>query len=288
MPNIRIVLFLRTSRSAELSERQSRQGARAARKKCPAPADASAPIKRHATGAESTMMPEPQRGQQLHDEHRRKVWEDLKSGSENFDKYMVTLSSGALGISLTFIKDIVPLKQAVFVPALIVSWVSFVACILTTLISFRLSIRSLEKMMPYLDAYYLKGETEAFNQHLKSLSTRAVDWCANIGIGLFISGLILTMLFVSKNVFKETSQMSDPIDKVTACDFGKGVKPVGMTPVTAESAAPTNSIRGRAMDGVSPVAMTPVVSSEDRGVKPVPMTPGQPTQPQPATPQSKK
>ena len=55
---------------------------------------------------------------QLHDEYRRKVWEDSNSGSENFDKYLLTFSSGALALSLTFLKDVVPLKDALWRPVL--------------------------------------------------------------------------------------------------------------------------------------------------------------------------
>ena len=58
-------------------------------------------------------MTAPNRAEKLHDEYRKKVWEDSKSGSENFDKYLITFSSGALALSLSFIKDIVPLRDAI-------------------------------------------------------------------------------------------------------------------------------------------------------------------------------
>lgn len=82
--------------------------------------------------------PEPSaRALQLHDEYRRKIWEDKASGTENFDKYLITFSTGALALSLSFIKDIVPLKDAIWVPLLIVSWVAFLLAALVTLVSFR-------------------------------------------------------------------------------------------------------------------------------------------------------
>jgi hypothetical protein len=217
------------------------------------------------------MADPPGRAEQLHDEHRRKVWEDLKSGSENFDKYMVTLSSGALGVSLSFVKDVVPLKEAVCVSLLIASRVSFVICILITLISFRLSIHALEEMLPCLDAYYLRNEADAFNKHLKSFSTRAVDWCANLGIIFFVLGLIFTMMFVGANVLKGATHMNNEhAEKIVTGDLGKAIKPVRMTPV---------AVRIQTTDGISPVSMTPVISGEDRGLKTVPMTPVQPVQP---------
>jgi hypothetical protein len=145
------------------------------------------------------MADPPTRAEQLHDEYRRKVWEDLKSGSENFDKYMVTLSGGALGLSLTFIKDIIPAGKMICSLLLYASWVAFVFCILTTLVSFRVSIRALEEMVPCLDDFYLRGDPDAFNKHLKSFWTRAVGWCANLAILFFVLGLIFTIMFVIAN-----------------------------------------------------------------------------------------
>lgn len=242
----------------------------------------------------SSMAESPNRAEQLHDEHRRKVWEDLKSGSETFDKYMVTLSSGALGVSLTFIKDIVPLKEAVCISSLIASWIAFVLCILITLISFRLSIHALEEMVPCLDAYYLRGEADAFNRHLKRFSTRAVGWCANLAIMFFVLGLSFTMMFVGANLLKGASHMnSEHTEKIVAGDLGKAIKPVAMTPLN-EGMKPVSMtpapVRAQTNDGISPVAMTPVISGADRGLKTVPMTPVQPAQPvQPTKPaQSQK
>ena len=73
-------------------------------------------------------MPEKTREVELFDEFKRKALEDEKSGTENFDKNLLTFSSGALGVSLAFIKDIVPLNKAVWVPCLYISWITFALC----------------------------------------------------------------------------------------------------------------------------------------------------------------
>lgn len=218
-------------------------------------------------------MPEKSRAEELYDEYRRKVWDDSKSGSENFDKYMLMFSAGALTLSLGFIKDIVKPEHAISFGWLLASWICFLSCILVTLISFRVSILALEKMAHYLDEFYLKGNAEAFNQHLKELSTRAVDWCAYAAMVFFIFGLTCTMVFVAKN-FRQVNQMSNDktVQKPITENLEKGLKPVGMSYVT---------------DGLKPAAMTPVVTGEDRGIKPVPMTsvPTQaPSAPAPAPP----
>ena len=62
--------------------------------------------------------------------HRREVYANTRkdllgrqlSNSEKFDNAILTLSTGALGISLAFIKDIVPLKIAQNLWLLKASW----------------------------------------------------------------------------------------------------------------------------------------------------------------------
>jgi hypothetical protein len=191
---------------------------------------------------------EPSRAEKLHDEYRKKVWEDSKSGSENFDKYLITFSSGALGLSLTFIKDIVPLKDAIWIPSLIVSWVAFIVCILVTLISFRISILALEKMSPALDDFYLKGNVDAFNKHMEDPWTKAVDWCAWGGIILFVLGLFFTMMFVGANVLEakrmgnEENPKKDTSVRIDRIDFG--CKPPAMTPITQNAKPEAHTGKG--------------------------------------------
>ena len=212
-------------------------------------------------------MTEPTRAEKLHDEYRRKVWEDSTSGSENFDKYLITFSTGALALSLTFIKDIVPLRNATCIPLLILSWVTFTLCILVTLVSFRISIRALERMSPVLDDFYLNGNVDAFNKHLEDPWTKAVDKCAWAGIILFVLGLIFTMIFVSANVLeaKKMGNEENPkkeasilIDKrIGSMDFG--CKPPAMTPIIQNAKPEAHAGKGDNFDkGLKPPPMTPV------------------------------
>jgi hypothetical protein len=215
-------------------------------------------------------MAEKSRAEELHDEYRKKLWDDIKSGTENFDKYMLTFSSGALGLSLAFIKDVVPISRAIWIASLIASWIAFVICILVTLISFRISIRALENMGPALDAFYLEGKPEAFNKHLGSFWTRAVDWSAYSAISSFILGLAFTMMFVGANIREAKRMNANEIsakETPTAKSMDFGCKPAAMTPLEK---------------GIKPAAMTPVARADDRGAKPPAMTPVQPAQPTPA------
>jgi len=202
----------------------------------------------------------PNRAEKLHDEYRKKVWEDSKSGSENFDKYLITFSSGALALSLSFIKDIVPLRDAIWIPSLIVSWIAFIACILVTLVSFRISIRALEKMSPVLDDFYLNGNVDAFNKHMEDPWTKAVDWCAWGGIILFVLGLFFTMMFVGANVLeakrmdREENPKKDASVRIDRIDFG--CKPPAMPPITQKAKPEAHAGKDKLEKGVKPSPMT--------------------------------
>jgi hypothetical protein len=204
---------------------------------------------------------------QLHDEYRRKIWEDKASGTENFDKYLITFSTGALALSLSFIKDIVPLKDAIWIPLLISSWIAFVLAVLVTLISFRLSHSALERMFYVINDYYLHDKSDAFDKHMDDPRTKAMDWCAWGGLFLFVLGLTCTMIFASVNVLKPNGSTgkdnpsqdnSIHIDRMDVCcnsqamkpvtqkvtqakkgdDFGKGVTPPPMVPVPPKPPTP--------------------------------------------------
>lgn len=217
-------------------------------------------------------MAEKTRAEELHDEYRKKVWEDTKSGTENFDKYLLTFSSGALGLSLAFIKDVAPIGHAVWIPSLFASWVAFLFCILVTLISFRISILALEAMVPHLNDFYLNGNAEAFDKHRENWLTKAVEWCAWSGIILFVLGGFFTMMFVYANI-REAKRMAEkdstktPI-RVEAMDFG--CKPVAMTPTNE---GPKQMVQPAAKDRF------------DEGCKPPVMTPARPPAPPPQPPQ---
>ena len=118
--------------------------------------------------------------------------------SDEFDKNLLALSSGALGVSLAFIKDIVPLKGAGFRCALYTSWISFTICILVTLMSFRFSMYANTVYMDYLYKYYMEDRAEYFNK--RSGWSMANSTCAILGIIFFLAGLTATIIFAIGNV----------------------------------------------------------------------------------------
>ncbi len=93
------------------------------------------------------------RAYELYLEHLKQAWEDLQSGSDEFDKSILTYSSDALGVSVAFIKDIVPLANANGLLLLYGSWITFGLAIVTTVLSFQLSVKAQKTHVDHLRQY---------------------------------------------------------------------------------------------------------------------------------------
>jgi len=142
----------------------------------------------------------PERFESLHDKHVSQAWADQQASSDEFDKSLLTFSSSALGLSLAFIKDVVPLDKAGWLPYLLLSWVSFAGCIIVTIASFQFSIQAQKAHIKYLHKYYLENRPEFYNK--KSAWSIAVTVCAIVGSILFLAGLVATIVFAWENISK--------------------------------------------------------------------------------------
>lgn len=130
------------------------------------------------------------------------------SGSENFDKSVLTLSSAGLGLSLTFLKDFVQLSSATTKWALYGSWIAFTLATVGTMLSFICSGKAQRVQLKAAEDYYINGDEAAL--------TRTNKWgrCNSALNGLacvaFISALMLTVVFIWSNVESDLL-MSKPI-----------------------------------------------------------------------------
>ena len=86
------------------------------------------------------------------------------SNAENFDKAILTLASGALALSLGFLKDFVSLNTANLVWSLYSSWFLFVSCIIITVASYLISQIGIEKQLKLAKRYYLDSDDTALEE----------------------------------------------------------------------------------------------------------------------------
>lgn len=131
---------------------------------------------------------------------RENLLQSLRSSYELYDKYLLALSSGGLGISLSFIENIVPLEKANFKIILIISWILFILSIIFTLISFITSQKSTTKQLHIAQKYYLEEDDTAYNE--KDLFNKATEYLNYFSGLIFLFAVILTVIFISINILR--------------------------------------------------------------------------------------
>jgi hypothetical protein len=220
---------------------------------------------------------EQQRRWDLFRDHMKQDWDDIQSSTDSFDQSLLTLSTGALALSIAFIKDIVQVDAAVWMNLLYTSWCLFIVCILVTVVSFQLSIAAAQEHLRFLPKFYfeeVKEENNPYTARLK-LTTR-------ISGAAFILGLFCIMLFGIKNTARahvsEKGKGNPVSTKVPATDE-RGRAPVQATPVpetlVQEGRRPISATplpKNFVGDGRAPINATPVPGLE-KGRAPVQVTP---------------
>jgi hypothetical protein len=153
-------------------------------------------------------MSEEKTEEERYKEKREALYKDFKtetekrqiSSSENFDKSVLTYASWALGISIAFLKDFVPIDVASVPCFLYLSWMCFFGSIGLTTTSFLLAYKSLEIALVNAYKYYVECNDDYFNR--TNFVAEIVKWSNTISGVCFILGLLFTLLFVSLNLEK--------------------------------------------------------------------------------------
>lgn len=118
------------------------------------------------------------------------------SASENFDKSVLTLSTSGLAVSLAFLKDFIPIGQAMGAWMLYASWGLLTAATVITMLSFLASMRAQEFQQAIAEGHYRRGEPH----DKRNPWDRVVIWMNRASGASFIAGVSLTTLFVAINL----------------------------------------------------------------------------------------
>lgn len=136
--------------------------------------------------------------QELYIDYLQEINKRELSGSENYDKAVLTLSSAGLGLSVALLKDVVQLDKALYLGVLYCSWLMFVLAITSTTISFIVSAKALSYQKILAERFYLKEEDEAFSApNCYDTWTHRLNWVSG---GAFVAALFLTPTFVILNL----------------------------------------------------------------------------------------
>ncbi len=133
--------------------------------------------------------------EEIYLEERRMLVQAEQDAYQQFDKTIITIASGGLGLSLLFLKDILDKDQITSQWLLIVSWCSFILSILSTLLSFMGSQRAFRRQIEITDELYSKNQTHDSNNK----PAKATEKLNYFSIGFLILAIILLVIFVSLN-----------------------------------------------------------------------------------------
>lgn len=140
-------------------------------------------------------------------EERKSLIDAQQQSYQQFDKAILALSSGGLGLSFIFLKDIVHAEEISQDWLLIISWTLFAFSILSTLVSFLTSQYAYKKQLELLDDYFIKREPKVLTERNKA--SRATELLNGFAALLFFVAIVGMICFGSVNLTKGRSSMSD-------------------------------------------------------------------------------
>ncbi|MBI5962575.1 MAG: hypothetical protein HY863_03800 [Chloroflexi bacterium] len=116
-----------------------------------------------------------------------------QKAQEDFDKTVLSLSSGALGVSFAFLKDVIG-SAPVSVWLLTIAWGSWALSSTSVLVSYYMSHKALRTAIEQVDANKIRQEKPGrwFDKITGSLNF--------LGLILFVAGLVFMIWFVKLNL----------------------------------------------------------------------------------------
>jgi len=131
--------------------------------------------------------------------HRESLLELRTQQYSSFDKYLLSLSSATIGISLFFLKDIVQGKEIVGAYLIYWSWALLSSSMLTILISFLIASSSIEKEIENWDERYLSKSKidDSLQKNALAGFTKTLNWIACFA---FVFGVVLLCIFAGQNI----------------------------------------------------------------------------------------
>ncbi|MCI5128876.1 MAG: hypothetical protein D3907_10350 [Candidatus Electrothrix sp. AUS3] len=135
------------------------------------------------------------------------------SNTENYDKTILTLSSAALGLSLTAIKLIVSFNGAEHIWLIKFGWIFLLLTIVATLLAYLIGNKAIAIQLDNARDYYLKGVEDAFNRKHILITVNTI---LNRATGLmFIAAISAIVAFVIINIDQGNDKMSRKNANVT-------------------------------------------------------------------------
>ena len=137
---------------------------------------------------------------------RETLIDSEREGAKSFDRFILTLSAGAIGLSLTFITKIAHEILPWTIWLLIVAWGTLVLSMLSTMLSLLTSQASCRKQRDILDELYKKQSNDVEQDNAFSILTNRLNIASMV---FFIIGVIFLLTFSTINISKGGCKMGE-------------------------------------------------------------------------------
>lgn len=127
-------------------------------------------------------------------EYRNLLISTLQKSQDNYDKAVLTLSGGALGISFAFINNIIGKAYMIYPKLLYISWILWGSSVTFVLVSFYTSILSLNKSIKQVDS------DKTYEEKLGGAYTYLTKFLNPLSGLMFLCGLLCFSIFVYLNM----------------------------------------------------------------------------------------
>ncbi len=128
------------------------------------------------------------------DEYRALIVAAEQKAQDDFDKSLLTVASGALGVSFAFVKDIVGDKPLVYPNLLTGAWILWGLSIGCVLFSYYVSRRALRKALEQLD------QNTIWNASPGGWYSYLTEYLNAFGGIAFLTGIVMMSLFAVWNL----------------------------------------------------------------------------------------
>jgi hypothetical protein len=130
-------------------------------------------------------------------DHRKLLVAADQKSQEDFDKTVLALSGGALGISFAFLKDVIGTEPIHFSMLLVSAWSVWGLSMLCVLTSYFCSHMAIRRMITQIDE-------DTFHTQKKGGAWRDVTATLNVlGAVFFVGGVLSITIFAAKNLHEK-------------------------------------------------------------------------------------
>lgn len=140
-------------------------------------------------------------------EFRKSVYENKLKSEDDYEKYLTLISSGALGLSITFIEKIVNLEHATYKGLLILGWVFLTITLFGSLLSHFFSRKYSEKTIDDIDNPDIGYDVLSKKLEKRNLILERFNFA---NIATLFSGIILIIIFISTNILIMNNNQQKP------------------------------------------------------------------------------